>query len=159
MFIYIWIWEDVRACLFNFPKENLLCSHSVWHARTHTHTRNPSPNVFNVWKKLINTELNCLTQLLSSPVVPDLTPGVLWGHATAARLWCVATSVTDSKFVTQSKRLLCFIFSEKLILPLWCVSQVIFCIFIKILMLLLSKLKADQLKFTDYRYRYCHIYL
>ncbi|CAF96232.1 unnamed protein product, partial [Tetraodon nigroviridis] len=29
---------------------------------------------------------------------------------------------------------------------------VIFCIFIKILMLLLSKLKADQLKFTDYRY-------
>lgn len=36
--------------------------------------------------------------------------------------------------------------------------QVIFFIFIKILMLLLSKLKADQVKFTDYRYRYspCH---
>lgn len=32
--------------------------------------------------------------------------------------------------------------------------QVIFFIFIKILMLLLSKLKADQVKFTDYRYRY-----
>lgn len=30
--------------------------------------------------------------------------------------------------------------------------QVIFFIFIKILMLLLSKLKADQVKFTDYRY-------
>lgn len=26
-------------------------------------------------------------------------------------------------------------------------------------MLLLSKLKADQLKFTDYRYRYCHSYI
>uniref|UniRef100_A0A8C9Y6C5 Glucagon-like peptide 2 receptor n=1 Tax=Sander lucioperca TaxID=283035 RepID=A0A8C9Y6C5_SANLU len=31
---------------------------------------------------------------------------------------------------------------------------IIFFIFIKILMLLLSKLKADQVKFTDYRYRY-----
>lgn len=26
-------------------------------------------------------------------------------------------------------------------------------------MLLLSKLKADQLKFTDYRYRYYHSYI
>uniref|UniRef100_A0A8C9Y6D4 Glucagon-like peptide 2 receptor n=1 Tax=Sander lucioperca TaxID=283035 RepID=A0A8C9Y6D4_SANLU len=32
--------------------------------------------------------------------------------------------------------------------------SIIFFIFIKILMLLLSKLKADQVKFTDYRYRY-----
>lgn len=39
----------------------------------------------------------------------------------------------------------------------FCVSQVIFFIFIKILMLLLSKLKADQVKFTDYRYRYSKI--
>lgn len=37
------------------------------------------------------------------------------------------------------------------------VLQVIFIIFIKILMLLLSKLKADQVKFTDYRYRYLHL--
>lgn len=31
--------------------------------------------------------------------------------------------------------------------------QVIFYIFIKIMKLLLSKLKADQVKFADYRYR------
>ncbi|RXN31270.1 glucagon-like peptide 2 receptor [Labeo rohita] len=31
-------------------------------------------------------------------------------------------------------------------------SKVIFCIFLKIIRLLLSKLKADQVKFTDYRY-------
>ncbi|XP_029691918.1 glucagon-like peptide 2 receptor isoform X1 [Takifugu rubripes] len=36
--------------------------------------------------------------------------------------------------------------------PITLTFVVIFCIFIKILMLLLSKLKADQLKFTDYRY-------
>uniref|UniRef100_A0A3Q3KD79 Glucagon like peptide 2 receptor n=1 Tax=Monopterus albus TaxID=43700 RepID=A0A3Q3KD79_MONAL len=38
------------------------------------------------------------------------------------------------------------------LLYLGSVLQVIFFIFIKILMLLLSKLKADQVKFTDYRY-------
>ncbi|KAM4624449.1 glucagon-like peptide 2 receptor [Polymixia lowei] len=36
--------------------------------------------------------------------------------------------------------------------PITVAVLVIFCIFIKILMLLLSKLKADQVKFTDYRY-------
>lgn len=71
----------------------------------------------------------------------------------------VATSVTDFKFVTQSvKETSCFFFSPKLILLLRCVSQIIFCIYIKILLLLLSKLKADQLKFTDYRYRYIVTY-
>lgn len=34
------------------------------------------------------------------------------------------------------------------------VFQVIFCIFLRIIKLLLSKLKADQLRFTDYRYRW-----
>lgn len=42
-----------------------------------------------------------------------------------------------------------------IILVLKCsfVFQVIFCIFLRIIKLLLSKLKADQLRFTDYRYR------
>uniref|UniRef100_A0A7N9AXW9 Glucagon like peptide 2 receptor n=1 Tax=Mastacembelus armatus TaxID=205130 RepID=A0A7N9AXW9_9TELE len=44
------------------------------------------------------------------------------------------------------------LFSEFLYIYLGCLFQVIFFIFIKILMLLLSKLKADQVKFTDYRY-------
>uniref|UniRef100_A0A3B5L7G1 Uncharacterized protein n=1 Tax=Xiphophorus couchianus TaxID=32473 RepID=A0A3B5L7G1_9TELE len=58
--------------------------------------------------------------------------GKSWAHAdfvTGKRVQCDALKCTINMFM-----------------------QVIFFIFIKILMLLLSKLKADQVKFTDYRY-------
>lgn len=79
---YIWT-EDVKACFMNSTKKSC-CVFTLFsvHPPTHTYIKKSSPHVFNLWRKLISREPNALTQPLTSSIVPDLTPGVLWGHVT-----------------------------------------------------------------------------
>ncbi|CAB1311790.1 unnamed protein product [Coregonus sp. 'balchen'] len=97
--------------------------------------------------------LRRLCYMSCTPIYPATTPGgthtpAQW-YSSPIAVVCKASRMSMEYFVACNYF---WLLVEAIFLHTLLFTAIIFYIFIKILLLLLSKLKADQVRFTDYRY-------